>query len=171
MTIAGSMLPEFNHEMGVTRQVLERVPEEDAAWKPHPKSYSLGNLATHLATIPSWIGPTLEQPQLDFAAPESARHVAPEFTSTANLLARFDANVARAREQIAAAPDAAMTQPWTLRAGAHEIFTLPRTVVMRSFIMNHMIHHRAQLTVYLRLREVPLPSVYGPTADMVPAAR
>ena len=171
MSIAGSMLPEFDHEMGTTRRVLERVPEADASWKPHPKSTGLGALAIHLATIPSWIGPTLEEPELDFAAPANAKYGPPAFTSTADLLARFDANVRQARERMAAAPDPAMAEPWTLRTGAHVIFTLPRTVVMRNFIMNHMIHHRGQLTVYLRLRDVPLPSVYGPTADMAPAGR
>lgn len=166
MTIAETMLGEFDHEMGTTRTVLERVPDADVAWKPHPKSYSLGDLALHLANIPTWIVPTIRQSELDLNPPGGSPYVVRQFTSTGDLVRTFEENVGTARHHLATAPDAGMKEPWTLLSAGNVILTLPRVAVLRSFIMNHMILHRAQLTVYLRLRDVPLPSVYGPTADM-----
>ena len=166
MTIAETMLGEFDHEMATTRSVLERVPDTDPAWKPHPRSYSIGDLALHLANIPTWIAPTVHQSELDLDPPGGSPFPARTFTGAADLVRAFDGNVAAAREALAAAPDAGMKEPWTLKSAGKVILTMPRVGVLRSFIMNHMIHHRAQLTVYLRLRDVPLPSVYGPTADL-----
>lgn len=166
MTIAETMLGEFDHEMVTTRTVLERVPDGDAAWKPHAKSYSMGDLALHLANIPTWITPTVRRSELDLDPPGGSPFPVRTFTTAADLVRTFDANVAAAREALAAAPDAGMMEPWTLKSAGNVILTMPRVAVLRSFIMNHMIHHRAQLTVYLRLRDVPLPSVYGPTADL-----
>lgn len=164
MTIAEVLLPEFDHEMQTTRTVLERTPAQDAAWRPHPKSTSLGDLALHIATLPSWLVPTLQQPELDLAPKPGA--VPPGFQSVESLLAVFDENVRNARAALEAAKDADFGVPWTLRAGAATIFTMPRAMVVRSFILSHLVHHRGQFTVYLRLRGVPLPSVYGPTADV-----
>jgi uncharacterized damage-inducible protein DinB len=163
MTIAQSMLPELDHEMQTTRALLERVPEDKADWKPHGKSSSLGALAAHLASLVSWTDYTFDRTVLDFAAPDAPRF--PSFSTTAALLADFDARVQRARGILAGVPDQDMMVPWTLKNGDHEIFTMPRVAVQRTFVMNHLIHHRGQLSVYLRLNDVPLPSIYGPTAD------
>jgi uncharacterized damage-inducible protein DinB len=163
MTIAQTMLPEFDHEMATTRSLLERVPEAQADWKPHAKSMTLGKLAIHIAHLPGWLVPTLKDTVLDFAAPDAPKM--PEFASTTAALARFDDNVAQARAALAATQDADLMVPWTLRNGEQVIFTQPRIAVLRGFVFNHLIHHRGQLSVYLRLHDVPLPSIYGPTAD------
>ena len=165
MSIAQTLLPEFDHEMANTRKLLEIVPEADAGWRPHPKSTTLGDLAAHLATLPLWARLTVELPELDLGAPANASVARLRFESTAQVVARFDENVRAARANLAAADDEAMRAPWSLRNGSTTVFTMPRAAVMRGFVLNHMIHHRGQLTVYLRLRDVPLPSIYGPTAD------
>jgi uncharacterized damage-inducible protein DinB len=165
MSFAGILLPEFDHEMASTRALLERVPEADADWRPHPKSYSLGDLAAHIARIPQWGRYVFEQPELDFGAPANAALARARFTTTAELMDRFDSNVREARTALAAAPDESMRTKWALRNGETTIFSLPRAAVFRGFILSHMIHHRGQLSVYLRLRDVALPSIYGPTAD------
>lgn len=165
MSIADSLLPEFDQEMAATRRVLERTPVKDVTWKPHAKSYALGKLATHIAMIPGWITPTLQQTELDLNPPGGSGYTEPELKSVAGLLALFDENVKQARASLAKASDATLAGNWSLKSGGHTIFTMPRTAVLRGFIMNHLIHHRAQFTVYLRLRDVPLPPIYGPTAD------
>lgn len=165
MTIAQMLLPEFDGEMASTRRMLRVVPADAAQWRPHPKSYTLGQLATHIATIPLWGRVTMERPELDLGAPESAGFAPPEFTTTEALLERFDANVRGARAALESASDAAMAEAWTLRNAAVTVFSLPRAAVFRSFVLSHLIHHRGQLSVYLRMRDVRLPSVYGPTAD------
>lgn len=164
MAIKDGILPEFDHEMGTTRRLLERVPEADFAWKPHDKSFPLGHLAGHLANIPHWVEVTLDGTSFDVAeGGENARPKPP--ASVADLLKTFDANVKKARAKIDEQTDAAFFAPWTLKSGGQDVFTMPKLAVLRSFVMNHMIHHRGQLSVYLRLRNVPLPSIYGPTAD------
>jgi uncharacterized damage-inducible protein DinB len=164
MPIIDALLPEYDHEMGTTRRVLDRVPEAEFAWKPHVKSMSLGQLSGHLANIPIWCTWILDTEELDLLAlGEDSRPEQP--TSRAALLQEFDQKVASARRNLAARTDAELVVPWTLKRGEHEIFTLPRITALRSFVMNHSIHHRGQLTVYLRLKDVPLPPVYGPTAD------
>jgi uncharacterized damage-inducible protein DinB len=165
MPLAQTLLPEFDLEMANTRRLLELVPAADHEWRPHPKSYTLGELAEHLAMLPYWARTTLELSEFDASDPaNSAARV--RYTEVSKLLEQYDRNVREARTALAGASDAAMGETWTLRSGARTIFTLPRAVVLRSFILSHMIHHRGQLTVYLRLRDVPLPPVYGPTADM-----
>jgi uncharacterized damage-inducible protein DinB len=159
--IAATLLPEFDHEMATTRTLLERVPAEHIAFKPHPKSSSLGDLALHLANLPRWALLTVEQTEFDVAAPADKR----TFTTTVQLVAGYDALVAQARAALAAASDETLGQPWTLKSGEHTVFTMPRVGVLRSFVLNHSIHHRAQLGVYLRMNDVPLPEMYGPTAD------
>lgn len=163
MTLAESMLPEFDHEMTTTRSLLERVPEDKADWKPHVKSMTLGRLANHLATLPEWVGFTLGRTELDFAAPDTPR--APAFSSTADSLALFDGHVGMARAALASARDEDLGVKWTLRNGDQKVFSMPRIAVLRSMVFNHIIHHRGQLSVYLRLHDVPLPNIYGPTAD------
>jgi uncharacterized damage-inducible protein DinB len=165
MPIAQVLLPEFDHEMAGTRRMLERVPAADAAWRPHPRSTALGDLAAHIARIPKWGRYIFEQPELDLGAPANAAVAAARFTTTADLLEQFDRNIAETRAALAATADEAMREVWTLRAGARTIFSLPRAGAFRGFILSHLIHHRGQLSVYLRLRDVPLPSLYGPTAD------
>jgi uncharacterized damage-inducible protein DinB len=161
MGIADSLLPEFDHEMTVTRKLLERVPEDKFAWKPHQKSMSLGELAQHVATIPMWGKMTMSQTELDLAS-----YGRPEQLKTrAEILSTFDQNASDARASLIGRGDGEMTAPWALKQGAHTIFTMPRVSVWRTFVMSHLIHHRAQLSVYLRLHDVPVPPMYGPTAD------
>ncbi|HET6577861.1 MAG TPA: DinB family protein [Gemmatimonadales bacterium] len=165
MPIKESMLPEFDHEMASTRRVLERVPEKRASWQPHPKSKSLGELAEHLAGVPGWVASIIDAPSCDVAPPEGRSASPPTFESSAELLRRFDRNVAAARAALAGRSDADLMTPWTLKRGGQDLLTMPRAGVFRTLLLNHMIHHRGQLTVYLRLNDVPLPIVYGQTAD------
>jgi len=165
MPLAQMLLPEFDHEMAVTRRLLELVPEQDAGWRPHPKSFTLGDLAAHIATMPLWGRLTVELPELDLGTPANAGIARLEFTTTSAVVERFDSQVRDARTALAGATDEQLTSPWSLRNAGRTIFTLPRAAVLRSFVLSHMIHHRGQLTVYLRLRDVPLPATYGPSAD------
>jgi uncharacterized damage-inducible protein DinB len=165
MPISQMILPEFEHEMANTRKTLERVPDDKFAWKPHEKSMSLGGLSTHLGNIPSWTGNTFAADELDIAPPGQPPYRLEEAKSTAELLEAFDKNVASAREALEAATDEDWQGKWSLLSGGKVILTLPRVAVMRGFILSHSIHHRAQLGVYLRLLDVPVPSIYGPSAD------
>lgn len=165
MTIAENFLPEFDQEMATTRRMLERVPAEHADWKPHPKSYSLGVLALHITTLPFWGTMTLTEEGFDPGSFKGSDAAPRTFTSVEDMLKTFDDNVAACRAALASKSDADMMVKWALRNGDHEIFSMPRAVVLRSFVISHLIHHRGQLSVYLRLHDVPLPSVYGPTAD------
>ena len=165
MPISQMLVPEFDHEMANTRKTLERVPEEKFGWKPHEKSMSLGGLATHLANIPSWTAHTFDRDELDIAPPGQPPRKLDEAKSRAELLEAFDKNVASARAALEAASDENWQGKWSLLNGGNKIFSLPRIAVMRGFILSHSIHHRAQLGVYLRLLDVPVPSIYGPSAD------
>jgi uncharacterized damage-inducible protein DinB len=165
MSIVQTLLPEFDHEMANTRRMLEAVPAADAAWKPHAKSSSLGDLAAHVATLAQWARLVLEQPELDLGSPANASIAKVPFTTVPELLEQFDRHVREARAALASVADAAMGATWTLKNRGTTIFSMPRAAVVRGFILSHMIHHRGQLSVYLRLRDVPLPSLYGPTAD------
>ncbi len=162
MPLSAALLPEFDHEMANTRRTLERVPENRFDWRPHQKSMTMGRLSGHLAELPFWGVMTLQRDFIDLAHPEGQALVA---TSRAQALEAFDKNVGASRAAIAAASDEQLMKPWTLRMGEKVIFTLPRIAVLRAMVMNHMIHHRAQLGVYLRLNDVPVPSIYGPSAD------
>lgn len=165
MAISEALLPEFDQEMANTRKTLERVPDDKFGWKPHAKSGTMGWLATHLATLPNWTTTTIEQDSLDLAPPGGSPPPNPAAKDRKELLERFDKSVAAARAAIAKANDAQLMQPWSLLRGGKKIFALPKAAVLRSFVLNHMIHHRAQLGVYLRLNDVPVPSIYGPSAD------
>jgi len=165
MNLAQSRLPDFDHEMALTRKTLARVPEDRNEWRPHPKSFTMLALASHLATIPSYTGFTFKTDSLDVAPVGKEPMRPPELKTRAELLEAFDRGVAEAREALAAATDEAMLQPWSLLKGGQTIFTLPRVAVVRVMVMNHMIHHRAQLGVYLRLCDVAVPAIYGPSAD------
>jgi uncharacterized damage-inducible protein DinB len=159
-------LSEFDQEMQNTRKTLERVPEDKFAWKPHAKSGSMIWLAGHIANLPGWAKETVERSELDLRPGGVAPTPPPAPRSTKELLALFDKNAAAGRAALASAnDDARWMQPWTLLSGGQKIFSMPRVANMRSFVMNHLIHHRAQLIVYLRLNDVPVPGMYGPSAD------
>jgi uncharacterized damage-inducible protein DinB len=161
MALADTLLPEFDHEMGATRKVLERVRDDKHEWKPHPKSFSLGALATHVANLPTWGTETLTKSEIDVSGNPTVSALA----STADILAAFDRNVAAARGALAGKTDAELAAMWSLRRNGKTLFSMPKSAVWRSFVVSHLIHHRAQLTVYLRLLDVPIPSIYGPSAD------
>jgi len=161
MTIADSLLPEFDHEMTVTRKLLERVPDDKLDWQPHQKSMTLGRLAEHVATIPRWGAVTLNESELDLGGNQQPEAM----TKREQMLAAFDQHVANTRAALVGRGDGEMMAPWTLKRDGHTIFSMPKVAVWRSFVMSHLIHHRAQLGVYLRMHDVPLPSMYGPSAD------
>jgi uncharacterized damage-inducible protein DinB len=161
MPFSETLLPEFDEEMKNTRKMLECVPDGNFDYKPHPKSMTLGRLATHVAEVPSWTAFTLDQEVLDLPADYKPTIAA----SRAELLGIFDKGAVEARAKIAAASDEDWAKIWTLNFAGQPIFSMPRSAVMRSTIMNHLIHHRAQLGVYLRLNEVAIPGMYGPSAD------
>ena len=163
--ISQGLLPEFDMEVASTRKTLERVPEGKPDFRPHPKSMTLARLAGHVAEIPMWAVETLGKSELDMNPPGGGAQQAYVMTTRAGALATFDGHVARARALLASASDETWMQTWTLKSGGKTILAMPRVAVMRSFVMNHMIHHRAQLGVYLRMNDVPLPSIYGPSAD------
>ena len=165
MTLAQSMLPEFDQEMGTTRKLLEAAGSADPKWKPHPKSWALGDLCVHISNLIGWTASTLSATELDLAPPGGPTWKAPEYTTPAALLETFDASATAARAAIAAASNADLPVPWSLKKAGEKVFTMPRIHCLRFFVMNHVIHHRGQLTVYLRLCGVPLPKTYGPTAD------
>jgi uncharacterized damage-inducible protein DinB len=170
MTIGQSMLGEFDQEMAGTRKTLERVPEQKWNWKPHDKSGTVGWLAGHIATMPGWITVTLQTDQLDYAPVGGPAYEPPKIENRQQLLAEFDKGVAEARKALAAASDTDMMKDWTLLAGGQTIFTMPRVACLRGMVLNHIIHHRAQLTVYYRLLGVPVPGLYGPSADETESA-
>ena len=163
--ISEALLPEFDHEMANTRKTLERCPAEKFAFKPHPKSFTMGSLATHIANMPGWGTDALDKESFDVAPVGAPPYKEESAKTTKELLERFDKGVAAARAAIAKSSDEHLRQPWSLLAGGQTIFTMPRVAVLRSMIMNHMIHHRAQLGVYLRLNDIPMPALYGPSAD------
>jgi uncharacterized damage-inducible protein DinB len=159
MSIAETLLPEFDQEMATTRKVLERVPTDKGTWKPHTKSFSLGHLAQLVAGMPGWLTNTVTETSLDLG-----KYPGYSYEKTETLLKSFDKNVKEARKAIASAKDADFNVPWSLKHGERVIFSMPRGPVVRQTI-NHLVHHRGQLTVYLRLIDVPVPSIYGPSAD------
>jgi uncharacterized damage-inducible protein DinB len=163
MTIAAAALPEFDHEMAQTRRALERVPAAKFGWKPHEKSWCAGQLALHLANVPSWFAMMMTTDEIDFATFPPPRYETP--ANIEEVLAKFDANVAAARAALAGAADERLHGKWTGRTGDKVHFTRTRAELLRGFVLSHMIHHRGQLTVYLRLLDVPVPSLYGPSAD------
>lgn len=161
MAIRDSLIHEWEHEMNSTRKLLQSVPFENGDWKPHEKSMTLKRLATHVAEIPNWLSVTLDTTELDFAKGYTANNPA----NKEELLALFDKCAAESTEKLRNADDENFRSNWTMRNGDHVYFTMPKTAVARSFAMNHLYHHRGQLTVYLRLLEIPVPGLYGPSAD------
>ncbi|HYX67637.1 MAG TPA: DinB family protein [Terriglobales bacterium] len=165
MPINQALLGEFDHEMANTRKTLERVPDNKWDWAPHPKSMKLGALAKHLAEMPGWTVNALTTDSIDIA-PDGKPMQTPPAKNRQEALALFDKNVAAARKALAAAnDDAQWMKPWALLMTGKTIFSMPKVAVVRSFVLNHEIHHRAQLGVYLRLNDIPVPAIYGPSAD------
>jgi uncharacterized damage-inducible protein DinB len=165
MKYAETILPEFDQEMAKTRKVLERVPENKLEWRAHPKSNTIGWNANHLAEIPGWVEGALTKPAVDIAPVGGQGYQSPKLKTRQEILDVFDRNVAAARKALAAVKDEAMTQQWSLLQAGKPMFTMPRAVVIRNFVLNHMIHHRAILCVYLRLNDIPVPGMFGPSGD------
>jgi uncharacterized damage-inducible protein DinB len=162
---AQTILPEFDEETANTRKVLERVPEDKLDWRPHPKSNTIGWNANHLAEIPGWVEGTLTQTSWDIAPPGGEPYQTPKLATRREILELFDHNVAAAKQALAEVQDEAMGESWSLLHGGKPLLTMPRTAVIRSFVLNHLVHHRAILCVYLRLNDIPVPGMYGPSGD------
>lgn len=160
-----ALLGEFDNEMKTTRRVLERVPEDSFDWKPHAKSMSMGMLASHVAELIGWCAPTIQRAELDMNPPGGPAYEPTIHKTTEALLKAFDDHVAAARGLLAATPDATLGENWTLKNGGQAVMTMPKGAVLRTFVFNHVVHHRGQLSVYLRMNDVPVPSIYGPSAD------
>jgi uncharacterized damage-inducible protein DinB len=165
MSISDLLLPEFENEMAVTRRVLERVPDDKGEWKPHEKSFPMAHLAQLVARLPGWTTMMMKQTEIDIAPRDGPRSPGYSIEKTATLLAEFDKNAAGARAALAAAQDADFDVPWTLNKGGVTMMTQSRYQMLRSMVLNHMVHHRAQLGLYLRMVDGKVPQMYGPTAD------
>ncbi len=165
MTIAESILPEFEMEMAGTRKVLERVPNDKLDWKAHPKSSTIGWVASHLVEIAHWVEGTLTQDTWDINPAGGEPYQSPKFSSREEMLERFDACVADGKKRIAATSDEEFAKSWSLLSGGQALITMPKLGVIRTWVLNHSIHHRAHLCVYLRLNDIPVPALYGPSAD------
>ena len=161
MAIRDTLLAEYDHEIGTTRRLLERIPDDKLSWKPHPKSMSLGGLGTHIANLPNGGGSILNETSFDLAAAPPNLDADP---SRDAILKRFDESSTRTRGWMDKT-DAEYVCMWALKRGGQEMFSLPRMAAFKSFVINHIIHHRGQMSVYLRLNDVPVPAIYGPTAD------
>lgn len=165
MSLSQPLLQELDQEMQKTRKVLERIPMDRYDWRPHEKSFSVGDLANHTARVPGWGSHTLATEEMDMEPEDGPLPQPPLARTTEDLLQLFDEGVASFREAVDKADDEALMTPWTLLQKGKTLFTLPRMAVIRTMILNHLIHHRGQLSVYLRMNEVPVPSIYGPSAD------
>jgi len=163
MAIIDALLPEFDREMGLTRRALERVPDTQFDWRPHPTSVTLARLAEHLTEMPQWAMMTMTQDGIELTTQRPPDYVRP--ASCDAVLAQFDRYLKEGRATLVGKTDGEFVAPWTLKAAGKEVFTMPKIAVMRNFVLNHMIHHRGQLTVYLRMLGVPIPSIYGPSGD------
>jgi len=165
MSLSESLLPEFDHEMANTRKTLERIPENAFNWKPHGISWTMAELSTHITNIPNWIGYTLAAEALDIMPGGVPAPRMTALNTRQEILTQFDKSVAGARQALSGAADKQLLESWSLLANGKVLFTMPRIAVMRTMIFSHIIHHRAQLGLYLRLNNIPVPSIYGPTAD------
>ena len=165
MTYAETLLPEFDQEMASTRKVLERIPDDKLDWQAHPKSRSIGWNANHVADLPSWIVAVLTGPSFDIAPVGGEARSTPKVASGREIVEMFDRNVAAARRAIAEVKDDEVGETWSLLKGGDPVFALPRATMIRSFVINHLIHHRAHLCAYLRQNDLPVPGMYGPSGD------
>ena len=164
MSLQSALLQEYDAEMANTRKTLERVPEK-FDWAPHPKSMTMGRLAQHLAELPDWAEKSIQLDELDLAPPGAPPHKPQAVKSRQEILSLFEKNMKAGRAALASTNDDHLAKPWSLKMGGKTLMTMPRMVVLRNFVLNHNVHHRAQLGVYLRLNDVPVPSIYGPSAD------
>jgi uncharacterized damage-inducible protein DinB len=164
MAIRDGLLAEFDHEVAVTRRVLRSVPDDRLSWKPHERSRSIGQLAAHLIEITGWTPHILDALRFDL---ELAPTPAPEPVSISALVARFDEDAVRARSLLDRT-DGELAAVWSLLRGGTELFSMPRSAAFRTFVVAHLVHHRGQLSVYLRMNDIPVPPIYGPTADSEP---
>jgi uncharacterized damage-inducible protein DinB len=163
MMIRDALLPEFDQETATTRRLIERIPDDKLSFKPHPKSMDMASLATHLCELIDWVPETIGKDSIDLAGFDpSQRKIA---ASRAELLEKFDKSVAKSRAALAKAEDGQLIEPWSLKSGDKVFFTMPKVAVLRTFVFNHSVHHRGQLSVYLRLNDIPVPAMYGPSAD------
>ena len=165
MKIIDGLLAELEQEATTTRRVLERIPQEHLSWRPHPKSMSLGQLALHVALVPGLVA---ENAALDIASPNS--FIQPEAATAAELVPALAESVAKAKRALGTYDDAKMTAIWRLQKDGRDVLAMPRVAFVRAIMLNHWYHHRGQLLVYLRLLNLSVPSVYGPTADENPFA-
>ncbi|MBI3491214.1 MAG: DinB family protein [Acidobacteria bacterium] len=168
MGLKDLLVSQFDHEMAITRRTLERVPEDQLAWKPHQKSMTMGRLAGHVAELPRRTVPMVGAESLDIAPPGGPTHPPNVATSQSDLLAFFDRNVSDARAALADTSDEHLMKPWTLIVGGKAVRTMPRMAALQNMVLHHGIHHRAQLGLYLRLNDIPVPATYGPSADERP---
>jgi uncharacterized damage-inducible protein DinB len=166
MRIVDSILAELDQEAATTRRILERVPDDKLSWTPHPKSMTLGQLALHIAQVPGTIAGFVAEPVFEM----SGGFKQPAATSKTELMSALEQSLAKAKQILNGLDDATITSTWSMRAGGKTIMSMPRLAVVRSILLNHWYHHRGQLSVYLRSLDVPLPSIYGPTADENPFA-
>jgi len=165
MSFLKAAIQEFESEAATTRRVLERIPDDKFSWKPHPKSMSMGELASHIAELSDWVEGSIVADEFDMHPPGGEMMKTPVFTTNADLLKAYDANVAKAKAALAGTDDAKLLEIWKLKKGGESIMEMPREVVIRYWVLNHMAHHRGQMSVYLRLNDIPVPSIYGPSAD------
>ena len=165
MRIGQSMMPEFDMEMASTRRVLERIPDSKLDWKIHDKSNTIGWVANHLADIPGWVDMTISHGVFDIEPEAGQPYKSPNEQTTATIIALFDKNIAQARALLETVEDATLHEPWKLLKQGEVLLTMPRLAVLRTWVLNHSIHHRAHLCVYLRVNDIPVPGLYGPSAD------
>lgn len=165
MRIADLLLPEYDNEIAITRRVLERVPDDRGDWRPHPKAFPMAHLAQLVSMLPAWVPNMMEKTELDIAPKDKPTGSPYTIEKTATLLAAFDKNAKAGRASLAKAKDEDFQVPWTLKAAGNTISTQSRYLALRQLVLNHLVHHRAQLGVYLRLTDQKVPQMYGPTAD------
>ncbi|TVQ57312.1 MAG: DinB family protein [Phycisphaerales bacterium] len=165
MSYAEMILPEFDQEVATTRRVLERLPNDKLDWKPHPKSNTIGWNANHLTEIPGWVENILTEPGFDVAPVNGEPHATPTLSNRDAILELFDGNTIEARSAIQRFDNAKLNEPWSLYEAGAAVMTMPRGAVMRTFVLSHIVHHRAILTVYYRLNDIAVPAIYGPSAD------
>jgi uncharacterized damage-inducible protein DinB len=170
MSMGKALLGEFDQEMKSTRKVLERIPDDKWDWKPYEKCGTLGWMAGHVATLPGWASMTIQTDSLDYAPVDGPGYTPPKTSNQKELLAVFDGCVAETKKALENASDEDLMKNWTLLAGGKTIFVMPKVACIRGMVFNHLIHHRGQLTMYLRGMGVPVPGMYGPSADEMPAA-
>ena len=163
--VSSALLPEYDQEMQTTRKHLERVPDDKWGWGPHEKSMTMGKLASHLAEAVSWTPMMLTSEEMDFDSPEMQDYKPADYGSSAELLKAFDENVSKTREALASTSDDDWLKMWTMKKGEQVLMSLPRGAVVRMFLMSHNVHHRGQLSVYLRMCDISVPQTYGPSAD------